>query len=133
MKAKPNRYADSVCCISAGVACSDCAMPAKAGMYVSIEKGPSMPSRASRKARAQRGARQSWSASGFMPRLSPRASGQVDESGHTGCAGEVREFLVRLFLPRRNRIGPDGDVLRGHRARRGEPAIHVAEVFHVVQ
>src|SRR3954453_21867448 len=30
-----------------------------------MENGPSMPSRASKAARAQRGARQSWSASGF--------------------------------------------------------------------
>jgi len=32
MKAKPNRYADSVCCISTGVAPSACAMPENAGM-----------------------------------------------------------------------------------------------------
>ena len=29
--AKPNRYADSVCCISTGVAPIDCAMPVNAG------------------------------------------------------------------------------------------------------
>src|SRR6185369_2225184 len=70
MKAKPNRYADSVCCICTGVACSARAMPENAGIYVSIENGPSMPSTASRTARAQRGARQSWSASGFTRRPS---------------------------------------------------------------
>src|SRR4051812_40962525 len=41
-------------------------MPENAGMYVSMENGPNMPSRASSAARAQRGARQSGSASGFM-------------------------------------------------------------------
>ncbi len=59
MKAKPNRYADKVCCICTGVAPSACAMPEKAGMYVSMEKGPSMPKSARRAASAQRGARQS--------------------------------------------------------------------------
>jgi hypothetical protein len=31
MKAKANKYTDSVCCICTGVACSDCAMAENAG------------------------------------------------------------------------------------------------------
>src|SRR5438045_2307081 len=109
MNAKPNKYADSVCCICTGEASSACAMPANAGMYVSIENGPSMPSTASKDARAKRGARQSWSASGFIE------------------AGKSSNSFVF------DRAGPDLQVLSRHRARGREPAVDVAETFDVVQ
>ena len=66
MIANPNRYADSVCCISTGDAPIAWAMPVNAGRYVSIENGPSIPRQASRIASAQLGACQIVRASGFI-------------------------------------------------------------------
>jgi len=62
MRPKAKRYADSVCWISIGLAFSDAWIPAKAGRYASIEKGPRVASAASIAANPQRKRRVWWCA-----------------------------------------------------------------------
>src|SRR5579862_3376511 len=60
---KAKRYAESVCWISRFDAESDCWIPANAGRYASMEKGPSVASAASIAAKAHRKRRVRWCAS----------------------------------------------------------------------
>ena len=63
---KAKRYPESVCWICSGVAPSEAWMPAKAGRYASIEKGPSVESDASIAAKPQRKRRDARSAAGVV-------------------------------------------------------------------